>query len=87
MSRRIAEAASRALGRRRPRRGFLAKTAVVGSALAVAPKDFVMKPASAYARVCNCSGSRCKCSKLCCDGYTEFCCTIYGTNGCPPGSL
>ena len=87
MSRRLAEAASRALGRRRPRRGFLAKTAVVGSALAVAPKDFVMKPASAYARVCNCSGSRCNCSKLCCDGYTEFCCTIYGTNGCPPGSL
>ncbi len=75
------------LARRSPRRGFLAKTALVGSALAVAPIDFVTKPATAYARICNCSGSQCNCNRLCCDGYTEFCCTIYGTNGCPPGAL
>ena len=87
MSRRLAESTSRFLAKRSPRRGFLAKTAVVGSALAVAPKDFITKPGTAYAQVCSCSGSRCNCSQLCCDGYTEFCCTIYGTNGCPPGSL
>jgi len=87
MSRRLADATSRFLAKRTPRRGFLTKTAVVGSALAVAPKDFVLKPGTAYAQVCNCNGSRCDCSQLCCDGYTEFCCTIYGTNGCPPGSL
>ncbi len=87
MSRRLAEATSRFLSRRSPRRGFLSKTAVVGSALAVAPRDFITKPVTAYAQVCSCSGSRCDCGSQCCDGYTEFCCTIYGTNGCPPGSL
>jgi hypothetical protein len=87
MSRRAVAATSRFLARRSPRRGFLAKSAVVGSAMAVAPKNFITKPATAYAQVCNCNGSSCSCSQLCCDGYTEFCCTIYGTNGCPPGSL
>ena len=87
MSQRLASAASRFLARRSPRRGFLTKTAVVGSALAVTPKNFITRPGTAYAQVCNCSGSSCNCSQLCCDGYTEFCCTIYGTNGCPPGSL
>lgn len=87
MSRRAVAATSRFLARRSPRRGFLAKSAVVGSAMAVAPKNFITKPATAYAQVCNCSGSSCKCSQLCCDGYTEFCCTIYGANGCPPGSV
>ncbi len=87
MSQRFTAAATRFLARRSPRRGFLAKTAVVGSALAVTPKAFITRPGTAYAQVCNCSGSDCGCSSLCCDGYTEFCCTIYGTNGCPPGSL
>ncbi len=87
MSRRLAETTSRFLARRSPRRGFLSKTAVVGSALAVAPRNFITRPGTAYAQVCNCSGSSCSCSSLCCDGYTEFCCTVYGTNGCPPGSL
>ena len=87
MSRRAVAATSRFLARRTPRRGFLAKSAVVGSALAVTPRNFITKPATAYAQVCNCSGSSCNCSQLCCDGYTEFCCTIYGTNGCPPGSV
>ena len=32
-------------------------------------------------------GSSCDCSALCCDGYTEFCCTLYGSNSCPPGTL
>lgn len=87
MSRSLVDTTSRFLARHSPRRGFLAKTAVVGSALAVAPMAFLTRPASAYARVCNCSGAKCACGSLCCDGYTEFCCTIFGTNGCPPGSL
>lgn len=87
MSRRLADATSRFLARKSPRRGFLAKSAVVGSALAVAPTQYLTRPGTAYAQVCNCSGSSCTCGSLCCDGYTEFCCTIYGTNGCPPGSL
>ncbi|MFV2039610.1 MAG: twin-arginine translocation signal domain-containing protein [Acidimicrobiales bacterium] len=87
MSRLLVDTASRFLARRSPRRGFLAKTAVVGSALAVAPMDFLTKPASAYSRVCRCNGSTCSCGSLCCDGYTEFCCTVFGTNGCPAGSL
>ena len=87
MSRSIVERASRVLGRRTRRRGFLTKSAVVGSALAVVPTSYVLRPRAAYAAICNCSGSSCNCSDLCCDGYTEFCCTTYGTNGCPPGSL
>jgi hypothetical protein len=68
------------------RRGFFARTAVVGSALAVAPVDYVIKPGTAYAAVCNYSGQNCDCGAMCGDGYTEFCCTIYGNNQCPPGT-
>jgi uncharacterized protein with LGFP repeats len=67
-------------GRRDSRRGFLAKTAVIGSALAVQPWDFITKPASAYDVVCG-EGSTCA------DGWSVFCCTINGTNSCPPGSF
>jgi len=76
-----------ALAGRVDRRGFLARSAVVGSALAVAPSAYLLRPKSAYAAVCSCSGYSCSCGSLCCDGYTEFCCTIYGTNTCPPGTV
>lgn len=60
------------------RRSFLTRTAVVGSALAVGPIDFILKPGTAYGYVC---GS-------CSDGWTAFCCTINsGRNSCPPGSF
>src|SRR5262245_15390090 len=63
------------------RRSFLAKTAVVGSALAVNPLDFMMKPVSAYDVVCG-SGNTCG------EGWSVFCCTINGgSNSCPPGSF
>jgi len=68
------------------RRSFLARTAVVGSALATAPLDWALRPISAYAAVCSCGGSSCQCGSLCCDGYTEFCCTTTGRNTCPPGT-
>lgn len=69
------------------RRSLLKRAAVAGTALVVAPKEYALKPLSAYAAVCNCSGSSCACGSLCCDGYTEFCCTITGVNWCPPGAV
>jgi len=76
------------LDSRTSRRSFLAKAAVVGSALTVSPLRYVMRPGTAYAAICNCAGSSCNCGSPCCDGYTEFCCTINGgSNSCPPGSF
>ena len=75
------------LADRLDRRGFLGKAAVVGSAVVAAPLEFGLRPRSAYAAVCNCSGSNCPCGSLCCDGYTEFCCTLNGANACPPGTI
>jgi hypothetical protein len=60
------------------RRRFLARTAVVGSALAVNPLTYLLKPGTAYGAVCGTCG----------DGWTAFCCTINnGSNSCPPASF
>ncbi len=83
----ITDRASTFLDRRTGRRSFLTKTAMVGSALTAASADFVFRPNSAYAAVCSCNGRSCNCADLCCDGYTEFCCQIYGQNSCPPNTL
>lgn len=83
----VADRAANFLARRIDRRGVLKRSALVGSALAVAPTEFVFKPRTAYAAICQCSGSTCDCGAACCDGYTEFCCTISGRNQCPPGTL
>jgi hypothetical protein len=83
---RLVERAGAALASRTSRRGFLARSAVIGSALAVAPLQYVLRPGTAYAAVCNCSGQSCGCGSTCCDGYTEFCCTLTGQNTCPPGT-
>ena len=65
-------------GRRSSRRSFLTRTAVVGSALAVGPLDFILKPGTAYGYLCG----------TCSDGWTAFCCTINGgRNVCPSGSF
>lgn len=69
---------------RTSRRGFLARVAMVGSALSVAPLRYLLRPESAWAviRPGNCSsGSKCQ------DGWTEFCCSInHGENACPSWS-
>jgi hypothetical protein len=83
---RLVERVSGLLARRTGRRGFLARSAVVGSAIAVNPVTYALKPTTAYASICSCSGSACDCGQLCCDGYTEFCCTLSGENKCPPGT-
>jgi len=86
MSRWLADKVASVLAARTDRRGMLVKSAVVGSALAVNPLDYVLKPVSAYAAACACRGA-CSCGSLCCDGYTEFCCTITGSNTCPQGTI
>ena len=79
--------ATDAVANRLDRRSFIARSALVGSALVTAPTDLLLRPTSAYAAVCSCQGQSCTCGSLCCDGYTEFCCAIYGANACPSGSL
>jgi hypothetical protein len=83
----VAERMARAIGslleRRTSRRGALAKVALGGSALAVAPLRYLIRPDPAWAVIGpgNCS------SGLCTDGYTEFCCQIqHGQNRCPPNT-
>jgi hypothetical protein len=80
--------AAELVGRRTSRRGFLGRTALVGSALTVAGPTYVLRPGTAYAAVTKVSCGQCG-GGLCCDGYTEFCCHINpdGANQCPPGTL
>ncbi len=87
MSRWLQEQTTQLLGARTSRRGFLARTAVVGSALATNPLDYVLKPTSAYAATCQCRNQPCVCGTACCDGYTDFCCTLNGLNTCPSGTI
>jgi hypothetical protein len=77
------------LADRTSRRSFLARGTMAATALSVAPVDFLVRPGSAYAAVCECvPGTLCDCSSTCCNGYTEFCCTINnGINACPPGTF
>jgi hypothetical protein len=75
---RLVNRASGMLGGRASRRSFLTRTAVLGSALAVGPIDFLLKPGTAYGYLCG----------TCTDGWTAFCCTIMGgRNVCPPNSF
>ena len=87
MSRWLQERTTQLLGARTSRRGFLARTAVVGSALATNPVEYVLKPTSAYAATCQCRNQPCVCGTACCDGYTDFCCTLNGNNTCPGGTI
>lgn len=69
-------------GRSLSRRRFLTKAAVVGSAMAVNPVGYILRPQAAYAQVTDC-GSASNCG----DGWTAFCATLSkGSNTCPPGS-
>ncbi|MDQ6617159.1 MAG: hypothetical protein M3083_21045 [Actinomycetota bacterium] len=67
------------------RRSFLARSAMVGSALAVAPARFLLRPGSAYAAITDVCGPDANCLS---GGFSVFCCTINGgVNQCPPGSI
>jgi hypothetical protein len=87
MSLRVAERLAASLGsvleRRFSRRGVLGRAALAGSAFAVAPVRYLVRPETAWAviRPGDCQGG------LCTDGYTAFCCEIeHGRNTCPAGS-
>lgn len=78
LSQRIVNRASAIFSGKSSRRSFLTRTAMVGSALAVGPIDFLLKPGTAYGYLCG----------TCSDGWTAFCCTIMnGRNVCPPNSF
>ncbi|MCL2769813.1 MAG: hypothetical protein FWD42_06865 [Solirubrobacterales bacterium] len=80
MSERLARGAGALLERRFSRRGVLGRAALVGSALAVAPLRYLLRPVSAWAVI---GPGDCR-KGLCTDGYTAFCCEINGgANTCP----
>ncbi len=80
---RIATAVGSMLERRVSRRGALARAAVAGSAFAVAPVRYLVRPGTAWAVI----GPGSCASGLCTDGYTAFCCEIqHGRNECPNGT-
>lgn len=69
------------LGGRTSRRGFLLRAGLLGTALAVDPKGYVLRPGTAYAAVCGPGSGPTS-------GWTVFCATINsGVNACPPGSI
>lgn len=88
----LTDRASRVIEARTSRRGFVNRSAMVGSALVVTG-GYALRPGTAYAAICACprrtgaDTQECNCSDLCCDGYTEFCCHIYGQNSCPTNTV
>jgi hypothetical protein len=81
---RLIDSSARALEARFSRRTALARIAVAGSALCIAPLRYLLYPGTALAVVVpgSCGDG------LCTDGYTAFCCEIdQGVNGCPAGTF
>jgi len=78
---RIATALGSALERRTSRRGLIARAALAGSAFAVAPVRYLIRPGTAWAVI---GPGACGGDTLCNDGYSAFCCEIErGRNTCP----
>ena len=87
MSQALVARISRVVDRRASRRGFLSRSALGATALAVAPVSYALRPTTAHAAICGCNGTMCECHNGCCDGYTDFCCKTSGENLCPPGTI
>ena len=87
MTVRLVDRAGTAIAARTSRRGFITKSALAGSALATVPSAYVLRPGTAYAAICRCNNQDCDCGQTCCDGYTEFCCTLTGENTCPTDTV
>ncbi|MDP9495482.1 MAG: hypothetical protein M3P87_09610 [Actinomycetota bacterium] len=87
MSQTLVKRAAELVDRPVSRRGFLRRFTMVATALSVAPVSYLLRPGTAYAAICTCSGRSCDCGATCCDGYTEFCCSMYGVNACPAGTI
>jgi hypothetical protein len=71
------------------RRGFLNRAAMVATAVAAGgAADLALKPGTAYGYICGCANTNCACGATCCNGYTEFCCTVNGGyNYCPENTV
>ena len=83
IAQRLAESIGARLERRLSRRSAIARAEVAGSAMAVAPVRYLVRPGTALAVIDPNSCSR----GLCTDGYTAFCCEIEsGRNTCPNGT-
>lgn len=81
MTERLVNAAASLLEHHTSRRGLLARAALAGTAMAVAPLRYLLRPVSAWAAIGGCTRG------LCTDGYTAFCCEINdGKNACPTGT-
>jgi hypothetical protein len=81
LSDRVVDRGSAWLARRFGRRGFLARTAIVGSALAASPLRYLFRPGTAYAALCGPDAD-------CGSGWTVMCCSINGgENRCPDGTI
>ncbi len=87
MSRKLVERVSRVVDRSGGRRGFLRKSAMAATAMAVAPVAYAIRPTTAEAAIVLCKGHQCRPGALCCDGYSEFCCKLTGENLCPPNTI
>jgi hypothetical protein len=84
VTQRVVEAAGSLLERRTSRRGLLARVALAGSAMVVAPWRFLTRPVSAMDVI---GPGNCQ-SGLCTDGYSAFCCEVnHGKNRCPSGTF
>jgi hypothetical protein len=83
VTQRIATSFGSVLERRVSRRRALSRAALAGSAFAVAPVRYLVRPGTAWAVI----GPGSCGSGLCTDGYTAFCCEIeHGNNRCPNGT-
>jgi hypothetical protein len=85
----LVERTSSFLGTRLSRRGFINRSAFVGSAVAIgAGVDWALKPGTAYGFICSCGESSCGCGTTCCSGFTDFCCSVNGGfNYCPTNTV
>ena len=85
----LVDAAAGFLEARLSRRSFVTRAAMAGSAVTVgAGVDLVLKPGTAYGRICACGDASCGCGSTCCSGYTEFCCSVNGGyNYCPSNTV
>ena len=88
MSTTLVERTATFLSNRLSRRSLFVRSAFAGSALSVAGLDFALKPGTAYAVICACGDASCGCGSTCCEGWSEFCCSINGGyNYCPSGTV
>ena len=88
MSTNLVERAAGFLESRLSRRSVITRSAFAGSAIAAARLDYVLRPGSAYQAICSCGNPSCGCGSTCCQGFSEFCCTINGGyNYCPANTV